>query len=86
MMQKVTIYTTQYCGYCFRAKALLNRKGIQFEEIDVSEPTLRRLMMDKANGRRTVPQIFIGERHVGGSDELHELDRRSQLDPLLIAA
>ena len=86
MMAKVTIYTTNYCGYCFRAKALLNRKGVQFHEIDVSDPVLRRAMMEKANGRRTVPQIFIGDRHVGGSDELHDLDRRGQLDPLLQAA
>ena len=85
-MPKVTIYTTNYCGYCFRAKALLNRKGVQFHEIDVSDPLLRRAMMEKANGRRTVPQIFIGDRHVGGSDELHDLDRRGQLDPLLQAA
>ncbi len=86
MMPKITIYTTNYCGYCFRAKALLNRKGAPFEEIDVSDPALRRVMMERANGGRTVPQIFIGERHVGGSDELHELDRRGQLDPLLQAA
>ena len=86
MMPKITIYTTNYCGYCFRAKALLNRKGAPFEEIDVSDPALRRVMMERANGGRTVPQIFIGERHVGGSDELHELDRRGQLDPLHQAA
>lgn len=86
MVPKVTIYTTNYCGYCFRAKALLNRKGVPFEEIDVSDPVLRRAMMERSNGGRTVPQIFIGDRHVGGSDELHELDRRGQLDPLLKAA
>ncbi len=86
MMPKITIYTTSYCGYCFRAKALLNRKGAPFEEIDVSDPARRRQMMERANGGRTVPQIFIGDRHVGGSDELHELDRRGELDPLLQAA
>lgn len=86
MMPKITIYTTGYCGYCFRAKALLNRKGAPFEEIDVSDPARRRQMMERANGGRTVPQIFIGDRHVGGSDELHELDRRGELDPLLQAA
>ena len=86
MSPKITIYTTNFCGYCFRAKALLNRKGVQFDEIDVSDPLLRRAMMERANGGRTVPQIFIGDRHVGGSDELHELDRRGQLDPLLQAA
>ena len=85
MSPKITIYTTNFCGYCFRAKALLNRKGVQFDEIDVSDPLLRRAMMERANGRRTVPQIFIGGTHVGGSDELHELERRGQLDPLLQA-
>ena len=82
---KVTIYTTPYCPYCHAAKALLKKKGVSFEEIDVQEPSLRQQMMLRANGRRTVPQIFIGETHVGGSDDLHELDRRGQLDPLLQA-
>ena len=84
-MQKVTIYTTPYCPYCHAAKALLKKKGVAFEEIDVQDSTLRQQMMLRANGRHTVPQIFIGETHVGGSDDIHELDRRGQLDPLLNA-
>lgn len=84
-MQKVTIYTTPYCPYCHAAKALLSKKGVRFEEIDVQDRALRQQMMLRANGRHTVPQIFIGETHVGGSDDIHELDRRGQLDPLLNA-
>ena len=84
-MPKVTIYTTPYCPYCHAAKALLKKKGIAFEEIDVQDAGLRQQMMLRSNGRRTVPQIFIGEEHVGGSDDIHELDRRGQLDPLLQA-
>lgn len=84
-MQKVTIYTTPYCPYCHAAKALLKKKGVAFEEIDVQDRTLRQQMMLRANGRHTVPQIFIGETHVGGSDDIHELDRRGELDPLLNA-
>ncbi|MFO1132142.1 MAG: glutaredoxin 3 [Hyphomicrobiales bacterium] len=84
-MQKVTIYTTPYCPYCHAAKALLKRKGVAFDEIDVRDAGLRQQMMLRANGRHTVPQIFIGETHVGGSDDIHELDRRGQLDPLLQA-
>lgn len=82
---KITIYTTPYCPYCHAAKALLNRKGAAFEEIDVQDPALRQQMMLRANGRRTVPQIFIGEIHVGGSDDIHELDRRGRLDSLLVS-
>ena len=82
---KVTIYTTPYCPYCHAAKALLKKKGVTFEEIDVQEPSTRQQMMLRANGRRTVPQIFIGDTHVGGSDDIHDLDRRGQLDPLLNA-
>ena len=84
-MQKVTIYTTPYCPYCHAAKALLKKKGVAFEEIDVQDHVLRQQMMLRASGRRTVPQIFIGDTHVGGSDDIHELDRRGQLDPLLSA-
>ncbi len=79
----VTIYTTPYCPYCHAAKALLKKKGVTFEEIDVQDPGLRQQMMLRASGRHTVPQIFIGDTHVGGSDDIHELDRRGQLDPLL---
>jgi glutaredoxin 3 len=83
-MPPVTIYTTPYCSYCLRAKNLLTRKGVTFEEIDVSESSaLRDAMMKRSGGRYTVPQIFIGARHVGGSDELHALDAKGDLDPLL---
>lgn len=83
-MPQVTIYTTPFCPYCHSAKALLKRKNVQYSEIDVSyDPQERQRMVDKAQGRRTVPQIFIGETHVGGSDELHALDRQGKLDPLL---
>ena len=83
-MSKIEIYTTRYCPYCTSAKALLNRKNVQFTEIDVSgDPAGRAKMIQRANGRMTVPQIFIGEVHVGGSDELHELERAGKLDPLL---
>jgi glutaredoxin 3 len=86
-MAQVEIYTTRYCGYCQSAKALLNRKGIAFTEIDVSgDPEGRSKMVERANGRFTVPQIFIGATHVGGADELHALNRAGKLDPLLAAA
>jgi glutaredoxin 3 len=80
----VEIYTTAFCGYCRMAKALLARKGIPFNEIDVSRDWERREeMIERAQGRMTVPQIFIGEVHVGGSDELHALERAGRLDALL---
>jgi glutaredoxin 3 len=83
-MPPVTIYTTPYCSYCMRAKNLLTRKGVTFEEIDVSgSSALRDAMIKRSGGRYTVPQIFIGARHVGGSDELHALDAKGDLDPLL---
>ena len=83
-MSKVEIYTTRYCAYCTSAKALLNRKNVQFTEIDVSgDPAGRAAMIKRANGGITVPQIFIGEAHVGGSDDLHELERAGKLDALL---
>jgi glutaredoxin 3 len=83
-MVKVEIYTTRYCPYCHSAKALLNRKGVPFTEFDVSgDPEGRRKMVERANGRFTVPQIFIGATHVGGSDELHALERAGKLDALL---
>lgn len=85
-MPDITIYTTPYCPYCHAAKALLKKKGARFTEIDVSDPALRQAMTVKAHGRRTVPQIFIGETHVGGSDDLHDLDDRGGLDPLLAGA
>ena len=82
-MTKVQIYTTDWCPYCNAAKSLLDEKGISYDEIDVTQPELRMEMVQRAHGRRTVPQIFIGDRHVGGYDEMAALERRGQLDPLL---
>jgi glutaredoxin 3 len=83
-MPKITIYTTPFCGYCHAAKSLLKRKGAAFDEIDVSGSAAERQAMTAlASGRRTVPQIFIGSKHVGGYDELSALDRQGALDPLL---
>src|SRR5882724_5493558 len=80
----VDIYTTASCGFCRAAKALLMRKNASFKEIDVSTDTeLRRTMMARAQGRTTVPQIFINGAHVGGCDDLHALDREGKLDQLL---
>lgn len=82
-MPKIEIYTTPTCPYCHAAKALLADKGQKFTEITVLDPVLRQKMTERAHGRRTVPQIFIGETHVGGYDDLAALDRRGGLDPLL---
>ncbi len=83
-MKTVEIYTTQTCPYCMMAKRLLTRKGAAYTEIDVGrDPGKRVTMMQRAGGRRTVPQIFIGGVHVGGSDDLHDLDDAGKLDPLL---
>lgn len=83
-MPPVEIYTTRYCPYCVAAKSLLKRKGVAFTEIGVDgDWELRDKMTQRANGRMTVPQIFIGKVHVGGSDELHALERAGKLDPLL---
>jgi glutaredoxin 3 len=85
-MAAVTLYTTRYCPYCIRAKQLLDRKGAAYHEISVDgDPELRR-KMTALSGRHTVPQIWIGARHVGGCDELHELERRGELDSALRAA
>jgi glutaredoxin 3 len=85
-MAEVTIYTRAMCGYCAAAKRLLDKKGVKYTEHDASfSPELRQEMISRANGRSTFPQIFIGERHVGGSDDIHELDRQGKLDPLLAA-
>jgi glutaredoxin 3 len=84
-MARIEIYTTRYCGYCQSAKALLNRKGVTFSEIDVTgDPEGRSRMVERANGRMTVPQIFVGATHVGGFDELYDLERAGRLDPLLM--
>jgi glutaredoxin 3 len=83
-MKPVTIYTTPYCGYCLAAKRLLKGKGVAFDEIDVfAEPSRRAEMVQRARGRRTVPQVFIGEEPVGGFDDIYELDRAGKLDPML---
>ncbi|HEY9011308.1 MAG TPA: glutaredoxin 3 [Devosia sp.] len=82
-MQKVQIYTTQWCPYCHAAKALLGEKGVEYEEVNAEDPEVRMQMVQRANGRRTVPQIFIGDTHVGGYDDMAALERRGQLDPLL---
>ncbi|UWQ14395.1 glutaredoxin 3 [Aliiroseovarius sp. M344] len=83
-MQPVTIYSSQLCGYCHAAKRLLNSKGASFDEIDVMmNPEKRQEMMQRANGRQTVPQIFIGDTHVGGFDDLYALEREAKLDRLL---
>ncbi|MEL6642847.1 MAG: glutaredoxin 3 [Pseudomonadota bacterium] len=83
-MQTVEIYTSPLCGYCFAAKRLLKQKGVSFAEINVGgDAELRQTMMARAGGRHTVPQIFIGETHVGGYDDLSALDRAGKLDALL---
>lgn len=83
-MQPVEIYSSPLCGFCHAAKRLLNAKGVDFSEVDVlAEPQRRSEMMDRANGRHTVPQIFIGDTHVGGYDDLAALERQGKLDPLL---
>ena len=84
MTAPVEIYTTQYCGYCRMAKTLLTKKKIAFEEIAVDhDPTLRAEMTARAGGRTTVPQIFIGQTHVGGCDDLYALEHAGGLDKLL---
>jgi glutaredoxin 3 len=83
-MPPIEIYTTRFCPYCVAAKALLKRKGAAYSEIDVSGDRKRRdEMVQRAHGRMTVPQIFIGSVHVGGSDDLHALERDGKLDALL---
>ena len=83
-MPAIEIYTTPSCPYCHAAKRLLAKKGAKFTEIDVSrDPDLRLAMMARANGRRSVPQIFIAGAHVGGSDDIHALDHAGKLDPML---
>ncbi|MFJ5368393.1 glutaredoxin 3 [Bosea sp. CER48] len=85
-MPPVTIYSTSWCPYCKAAKTLLTGKGVAFTEIDVDgKPELRQAMTARAGGRTSVPQIFIGELHVGGSDDIHALDARGELDKLLAA-
>jgi glutaredoxin 3 len=85
-MAKVEIYSSQFCGYCSRAKRLLSQKGVDYIDYDVMEDTSKRdEMIQRANGRMTVPQIFIDGKHIGGSDDLYALDGAGGLDPLLKA-
>lgn len=85
-MPPITIYTKSWCPYCSAAKELLAQKGAAFTEIDIEKkPEARAEMIQKANGRTTVPQIFIGEKHVGGCDDLYALDDRGGLEALLQA-
>lgn len=80
----VVMYATAWCPYCARARELLTAKGVAFLEIDVdAQPDERETMIRRSGGRQTVPQIFIGERHLGGSDDLYDLDAAGALDPLL---
>lgn len=83
-MHKVDIYTKGHCPYCHRAKALLTKKAISFNEIEIDiKPELRSTMIQRANGRSTVPQIFIKNQHVGGCDDLFTLETKNQLDSML---
>ena len=85
-MASIDIYTRQFCGYCAAAKKLLETKGVAFNEYDATyAPDLRQEMVKRANGRNTFPQIFIDDRHVGGCDDLHALERAGELDALLAA-
>lgn len=84
-MKNVTIYTTAWCPYCHRAKALLEKKNVPFSEIDVTTDSKKRDEMEAKAGRHTVPQIWIGETHIGGSDDLHALERAGKLDAMLAA-
>ncbi len=85
-MKPVKIYTTTYCGYCVRAKDLLTRKGVKYEELDVTgDDEMRSKLVEMSGGQRTVPQIFIGDTHVGGYSDLARLDSEGRLDPMLQA-
>jgi glutaredoxin 3 len=85
-MPDITIYTTPFCGYCAKAKGLLKRKSVAFTEVDVSDdPQKRNEMTQRAKGRTSVPQIFIGSTHVGGCDDIHAMEQQGKLDALLQA-
>lgn len=83
-MKPVTIYTTRVCPYCVKAKDLLKRKGIPYSEISAEDDAVREAMIAKAGGRRTVPQIFIGDIHVGGCDDLYALEKAGTLEGMLV--
>ena len=83
-MARIEIYTSPFCGFCYSAKNLLGKKNADFEELDVMmHPTRKREMVARAGGRTSVPQIFFGDRHIGGSDDLYALEREGKLDALL---
>lgn len=85
-MAKIEIYTSPFCGFCYRAKSLLKNKDVDFEEVDIMfHPGRKPEMMERAGGRHTVPQIFIDDVHIGGCDELYTMDSQGKLDPLLNA-
>lgn len=85
-MNTVEIYTKGYCPYCHKAKALLEQKAVSFTEFKIDEqPELRQIMIERANGSSTVPQIFVGGKHIGGCDDMHALDSHNKLDELLQA-
>ncbi len=85
MAANVIIYTTKTCPYCVKAKMLLDKKGAKYSEIDASDSKIRENLIQKAGGMRTVPQIFINNKHIGGCDNLYELDSKGELDKLLTA-
>lgn len=86
-MQKITIYTRAFCPFCSRAVSLLQKKGVDFTEIDAGmDPDRKQEMVSRANGARTFPQIFVGEQHIGGCDEMMALERAGKLDPMIQAA
>ncbi|HYS83166.1 MAG TPA: glutaredoxin 3 [Anaeromyxobacteraceae bacterium] len=82
-MPKVQVYSKQHCAYCVRAKALLQKKGVAFEEIDVEHDDAKRIWLVEASGQRTLPQIFVDDRSLGGFSEIEVLDRQGKLDPIL---
>lgn len=87
MTAKVEIYTWRSCPFCIRAKALLSKKGVEFTEYSIDgDEAARDAMSKRANGRRSVPQIFINDKHIGGCDDIHALDNKGKLDPLLTAS
>ena len=84
-MAKVVVYSAGYCGFCVRAKMLLERKGVEYTEVMVDRDPVQRAELQKLTGQRTVPQVFIGRTHVGGFDELYQLEREGKLDELIAA-
>lgn len=85
-MSQITIYTKPYCPFCIRAVDLLEKKGVVFTEIEAAfDPEKRQEMLQRSGGRATFPQIFVGERHIGGCDDMMALERAGELDPLLAA-